>query len=116
MPELSPIQELNRREFHEYKLATSLPEVLLIYGHPRMYAAQEPVDRPSTLNFDSHKWAMERIWFTTPIRIHGLLHMEAPAQIFFMGYKCSNCNRIFLVPDIKDINELSDQMRHACHV
>lgn len=107
----------NQHQFSEYKFAASIPEILLIYGHPRIPAGVKPgIDISTTFDIDSHRWVMERIWFTTPTRISGLLHMAGPVQTFFMGYKCGKCDRIFLVPDIKDLNGLSDAMRHFCHV
>jgi hypothetical protein len=113
----NPVQKQSRREFAEFELAASLPKILLIYGTSRLPAGAMEVDlNTSTIDLDSHRWAMEKMWFFTPNRINGVLHYQGPAQLFFLGYKCSNCNRVFLVPDIKWSNELSDAMRHACHV
>lgn len=104
-------------EIDEHKLAASLPEILLIYGHPRMYAGADPIHglSPRDFDLDSHKWVMLQMFFSTPTRIHGLLHLESASQIFFIGYKCERCNRIYLVPDVKDSNEVANAMRHACH-
>ena len=104
------------RECNEFRLVSSLPEILLIYGHPRMYAGAEPLVRDlSTLDLDSHRWVMSQMFFSTPTRIHGLLHYQSPSQLFFLGYKCGKCDQVYLVPEVKDTNELANAMRHACH-
>ena len=113
----SHVQEQSRREFAEFELAASLPEILFVYGTPRLPAGAMEVDlNTSTFDLDAHRRAMEKIWFFTPNRVNGVLHYQGPARLFFLGYKCSDCNRVFLVPDIKSSNELFDAMRHACHV
>jgi hypothetical protein len=113
--EIESVRSHNKRDFDEYKIAASLPDILLIYGTPRMYAGALPLTNLSTVDLDANRWVMQRFWFTTPTRIHGLLHFQSPAQLFFVGYKCDCCDRIFLVPAIKDSNELANAMRHACH-
>lgn len=108
-----------QREFDEYKLTSELPEVLLVYVHPHIGGAMDLSNGFSSLKptgIDTERWVMSPVWFTTPNVIHGLLHRKGPNQIFFMGYKCERCNHIFLVPEIKSVDELGEKMRHGCHV
>jgi hypothetical protein len=115
--EIDLIREQTRRDFSELTLAMSLPEILFIYAEPHVLAGAAKADLTvGAFNLDEHRYAMSKMWFYTPNRVHGLLHYQGPVQLFFLGYLCTKCGRVFLVPDIKSIDDLSDKMRHACHV
>ena len=84
MSETDLIHDQNRREFDECKLASSLPDVLVIYGNPKLPTSAIGPDPAvfTTVDIDSNRWVMERIWFVTPTRIHGLLHLQTLTQLF----------------------------------
>jgi hypothetical protein len=61
------------------------------------------------------RMVMKQIFYTTPKRIHGLIHYEGPTQLFFVGYECALCSEIFLVPDsVNSMRSLTDAMEHGC--
>ena len=124
--EVESILSHKRREFAEFELAASLPEILLIYAasRPLPIGAVEVGLDTRTFDLDAHRCVMSKMWFYTPNRVHGMLHYHSlqnkindkrPMQLYFLGYLCSKCNQIFLVPDIKSSEELPDKMRHSCH-
>jgi len=72
---------------------------------------------------------MASVWYHSPYRIHGvwcltkgpvLLPDKSPdtlagAKHFFVGYRCTECNEVFLVPDtVDDFNKLHEAMQHKC--
>lgn len=72
---------------------------------------------------------MASVWYHSPYRIHGvwcltkgpvLLPDKSPdtfteAKHYFVGYRCTECNEVFLVPDtVKGLGEVHEAMRHKC--
>ena len=86
----------------------------LVGGAP---AATKSVDF-STVDFDTvYSVVMMCVWFTTPKRIHGLWQYEGANsnQLFFAGYECNECHKIFLVPDsVNDERTLHESLQHKC--
>lgn len=103
-------------DFSQQKFAGSLPGILILYQDypPVPGGAINPgFDLLTTIT--DNRIALQILYFTTPDRIHGLLHYESPSQLFFMGYKCGQCNKVFLVPDsVHDETTLAQSMRHGC--
>jgi hypothetical protein len=102
--------------FEKWKFAGSLPAMLVL-----------PCDYPPipcgalAAEFDTFKVEpdrrilMKQVWYTTPKRIHGLLHYDGPTQLFFVGYECGECAEVFLVPDtVENETGLVKTLRHKC--
>jgi len=107
---------MSKSEFDKRKFAGSLSAVLVIHASlpPLPVGAAGPgFDVRSTVAGD--RIVLQLVFYTSPTRIHGLLHYEGPNQLFFMGYECGQCHQIFLVPDsVHDETSLHEAMRHAC--
>jgi hypothetical protein len=105
-----------KSEFDKWKFAKDLPPVLLINvpHYPLAGASQSGFDINAVF-FNDDRILMRQVFYSTPKRIHGLLHYDGTAQLFFMGYECQMCNEIFLVPDeVHDIYTLAEAMKHGC--
>lgn len=115
--EIKSSSEQNSADFAEYKLAVSLPDRLIIYGTPKIpYGAAVPGFDISTVDIDSNRWLMEKMFFSTHTRIYDVLHLQTVTQLFFIGYKCGKCQRVFLVPEkVQDDSDVANSVRHACH-
>jgi hypothetical protein len=69
----------------------------------------------SAIDFTDDRFLMQRVFYTTPDRIHGLLHYEGSNQLFFIGYKCGLCNKVYLLPDsVEDEAGVHQSLRHVC--
>src|ERR1700728_148998 len=55
---------------------------------------------------------MRRLLFVAPSQIHGILCHDDGAQVFYVGFECSTCKEIFLVPDVADRTEFFSAMKH----
>jgi hypothetical protein len=99
----------------KWKFAGSLPPVLIMStGHYPLAGGAEPGFDISKMQLDD-RILMKQVFYTTPKRIHGLLHYESPTQLFFVGYDCVLCGEVFLVPDsVNNIRSLTDAMEHGC--
>lgn len=108
---------MTKPNFDKWKFAGSLPQNLVMrqdYSSLLVGAIATGMDINSVDPFDN-RFLMQQIVYITPDRVHGLLHYESPSQIFFMGYKCSRCEQVFLVPDsVSDEFTLVQSMRHHC--
>lgn len=104
-----------KTDFTKNKFAGSLPGILILYKDPSIPGgAIDPNFYPATTIVDN-RIPLQQVFYTTPDRIHGLLHYESPSQLFFMGYKCGQCNEVFLVLDsVHDETGLVQAMRHGC--
>jgi hypothetical protein len=103
-------------DFKTNQFAGSLPGVLILHQDypPILRGAVSPGFDPTTTITDN-RIPLQQVFYTTPDHIHGLLHYESPSQLFFMGYKCGQCEEVFLVPDsVHDETELAQAMRHGC--
>jgi hypothetical protein len=74
-----------------------------------------------TIHDDTY-FTMELLRFSTPKRISGILHAEIPKigevgfDLLFLGYHCSECDQIFLVPDaVTNESDLHVTMQHRCN-
>ena len=107
---------MSKSEFDNQKFARSLPEIFVVHAplpHLPVGAVSPDFDARSTIA--DHRVFLKLVFYTTPNRIHGFLHHEGPNQLFFMGYECGRCHRVFLVPDsVHDETSLHEAMRHAC--
>ena len=107
---------MSKAEFEKWKFASSLPEVLiLVRDYPSLpVGAIEPgMDIASAI--PDQRIPLRLVFYTTPKRIHGLLHYDGTNQLFFMGYECGACGEVFLVPaDVKDETGLAAALRHGC--
>ena len=102
-----------RTEFEKWKLAGSLPSVIILQRDypPLPLGAISPM----ATSIPVTRIMMKLIFFTTPKRVHGLLHYEGLAQLCFMGYECSSCDQVFLVPaEVGSEGELAKSLRHSC--
>ncbi len=72
---------------------------------------------------------MAAVWYHSPYRIHNIWCLKRKAMLlpdkspdtyaealyYFVGYRCTECNEVFLVPDtVKDLGEVYEAMRHKC--
>lgn len=102
-------------EFRKWKFAGSLPQILVMYSAPSipMGAFQPDFDTLKVQTDD--RFVMGQVLYTTPKRIHGLLHYDAPNKLFFIGYECGKCEQVFLVPDSVDSEDkLQGSLQHGC--
>ncbi len=109
------MESKTQSEFEKWRSAGSLPAILVlnISHHPVTYGAAPGFDINAVQ--PDERILMKQLWFTTPKRIHGLLHYDGPNQLLFLGYECSICGEVFLVPDeVTDMYSLGDAMRHGC--
>lgn len=107
---------MSKAEFEKWKFAGSLPPILVLYGdhYPLAGGAQPSGFDIGTVVVDD-RILMKQVFYTTPKRIHGLLHYEGPVQLFFVGYECPMCNEVFLVPEeVADTRTLGEAMKHGC--
>ena len=99
------------------KTAVGQPGTLVVlspYSLLPMGAALSP-GFDISLVIPDHRILMHQVRYTTPKRIHGLLHGYAPPQLMFVGYECGVCHEVFLVPDsVTNTSELGVAMRHGC--
>jgi hypothetical protein len=69
--------------------------------------------------------AMDRVLYSTFHHVHGLLrwertvehpnHVEPQVYKYFFGYRCCECNEVYLVPDwVADETDLGRAMKHDC--
>jgi hypothetical protein len=101
--------------FEKWKFAGSLPQILVMYSAPSipMGAFQPDFDTLKVQTDD--RFVMRQVLYTTPKRIHGLLHYDASNQLFFIGYECGKCEQVFLVPDSVDSEDkLQRSLQHGC--
>lgn len=107
---------MSKAEFSKQKFASSLPEVLILERDypPLPVGAIDPgMDIASAI--PDQRILLRLIFYTTPKRIHGLLHYDGTNQLFFMGYECGECGEVFLVPDsVEDEAGLAKALRHGC--
>ena len=104
-----------KSEFDTWKFARDLPPVLVLNldHHFLAYGAEPGFEIDKVIVDD--RILMLQVFYTTPDRIHGLLHYEGPTQMHFMGYKCGVCSEVFLVPvEVTDMYSLAQAMRHGC--
>jgi hypothetical protein len=64
---------------------------------------------------------MVRINYTSPNRIHGLFSIPTKLpgleeRFLFFGYRCDECQQIFLVPESDTLQSVHDALRHKCEV
>jgi len=105
---------MSKAKFDKQTFVGSLPPVLTL--------AADPPPLPCGAAFPGTEFAiidrriiLKQVWYTTPKRIHGLLHYDGPTQLFFVGYECGQCGEVFLVPDtVTDEASLARAMRHDC--
>ncbi len=58
---------------------------------------------------------MTCVWYTSPNRIHGYFYLEKNGVGYFVGYKCNECQEVFLVPDtVEENGEFHNAMQHKC--
>ncbi len=99
--------------------------IKVLMDYPVPYGAMAP---GADFGVDS-KWhcavGMERVLYPTFHHVHGLLryehHYESPDHVepqvakYFFGYRCCECNEVYLVPDwVADESDLFRAMRHDC--
>src|ERR1700678_4389603 len=88
-------------DFERHKFVSKMPPLIRINVNLR------PIGGAGAINPDydvlhvqlEDAVLMMQQFFTTGKRIHGILHYEGLTQLFFMGYECNACHKIFLVPD-----------------
>ena len=109
------VEPKQKSDFEKWKFAGSLPPVLILSaGHYPLASGAEPGFNMSAAQPDD-RILMKQVFYTTPKRIHGLLHYESPTQLFFVGYDCGVCNEVFLVPEsVNNMCSLADAMEHGC--
>jgi hypothetical protein len=105
---------MTQSSFEKLRFANSLPARLALPIVPpggAVFPDNFDVGRTSVVC----KILLCQVWYTTPKRIHGLLHYDGPSQLFFVGYECGKCGEVFLVPDtVEDERLLVFAMRHGC--
>jgi hypothetical protein len=105
---------MSKAKFDKQTFVGSLPPVLTL--------AADPPPLPCGAAFPGTEFAiidrriiLKQVRYTTPKRIHGLLHYDGPTQLFFVGYECGQCGEVFLVPDtVTDYAILARSMYHGC--
>ena len=108
-----------KSDFEKWKFAGSihLPPILILsalFVTTLWRAGTAPGFDISAVRLDD-RILMKQVLYTTPKRIHGLLHYESLTQLFFVGYDCGVCNEVFLVPDsVNNMRSLADAMGHGC--
>lgn len=107
---------MTKSDFQKHQFVAALGEhiILPVDIDPVKYAGSMlPPDA-----FDMHiddRIIMPLVFFKTGKHIHGVMHYESPAQLFFIGYQCGKCDEIFLVPNsVTDHTTLAAAMRHKC--
>lgn len=109
------METMPRSDFEKWKFVGSLPSVLAIHVERYPLAGAEAPDFSMSAVIYDDRILMRQVFYTTPKRIHGLLHYNTPTQLLFMGYECSLCGEVFLVPDsVNDVYTLGESMRHGC--
>jgi hypothetical protein len=106
-----------KSQFEKWKFAGSLPAVLVLCRDypPLPCGAAAPGYDVTQVDLTDHRILLRQIGFITPKLIHGLLHYDSLNQLFFFGYECQECNRIFLVPDsVESEVGLARALRHKC--
>jgi hypothetical protein len=107
---------MTKAYFDQQTFAGALPTVFVVQPDfpPTPTGAATPgFDVGAGIRDD--RFLMKLLHFITPKRVHGLLHYDGVNQLFFMGYECQRCNRIFLVPDnVAGQDELPQALRHSC--
>jgi hypothetical protein len=105
---------MSKSDFAKHQLAGSLPATLFLAADlSPLPCGTGLFDTTQVLDF--RRVIFLQVWYTTPKRIHGLLHYDSPAQLFFFGYECQSCNEVFLVPDtVTDETSLARALRHGC--
>jgi hypothetical protein len=99
--------------FEKGKFASSLPTTLVLAADIPLLGGAVGFDFSQTI--PDRRIHMHQVWYTTPKRIHGLLHYDGLHQLFFVGYECGQCGKIFLVPDtVEDVPGLVQALRHGC--
>ena len=97
------------------KFAGSLPAALVLAADISLPYGAVAMGFDISQVIPDRRIIMHQFWFSTPKRIHGLLHYDGPRQLFFVGYECSQCGEIFLVPDmVEDEARLALELRHGC--
>jgi hypothetical protein len=108
---------MTKSDFQKHQFAGNLPPVIVLSSDPPQIPCGATVTEfdPNT-PIPDRRILMSQVWYITPKRIHGLLHYESPTQLFFVGYECGNCRRVFLVPDSvrQDDTALAVALRHGC--
>ena len=100
-------------DFAKWKFAGSLPATLVLAADIHLLGGAVGFDINQAI--PDRRILMHQVWYTTPKRIHGLLHYDGPYQLFFVGYECGRCGKIFLVPDtVGDEPGLVQALRHGC--
>ena len=99
--------------------------IKVLCDYPIPYGAMAP---GTDFGVDS-KWncavGMEFVLYSTFHHVHGLLryehHYESPNHVepqvakYFFGYRCCECNEVYLVPDwVADESDLGRAMKHGC--
>lgn len=104
---------MSQTDFARWEFASSLPTTLVLAADIPLLGGAVGFDFSQTI--PDRRIHMRQVWYTTPKRIHGLLHYDGPHQLFFVGYECGRCGEIFLVPDtVKDEAGLAGALRHGC--
>ena len=107
---------MTQQTFDRWKFAGSLPAILVLHRDlsiPYGGAASPGFDIDAVQT--DERMLMQQVLYTTHDRVHGLLHYEGPTPLFLIGYKCSKCGQVFLVPaTVGDEKELVDSLRHWC--
>lgn len=93
----------------DFPVAINMPRSLKLRGgaiHSGDDISQIRIESPIT---------MVAVWYHSPHRIHGILDLDKNGIHYFVGYKCTECNEVFLVLDtVKEFNDLSAAMQHKC--
>ena len=108
---------MTKSDFDKWKFAGSLPPILVLHQNwPPLYAGgASPGFDINTVDLTDRRIILKQVWYTTPKRIHGLLHYDGPTQLFFVGYECGQCGEVSLVPDsVNNETELCRALRHKC--
>ena len=104
---------MSKVDFAKWKFAGSLPTTLVLAADIPLLGGAVGFDFDRVI--PDRRIHMRQVWFTTPRLVHGLLHYDGPHQLFFVGYECGRCGKIFLVPDtVGDEPGLVQALRHGC--
>src|SRR5579863_7642789 len=99
--------------FQKFKFAGSLPTVIVCRRDFSPVLAGGAVEFDTSQSIDDDRFLMQQVFYTTPDRIHGVLHYAGPNQLFFIGYKCGLCSKVYLLPDsVKDETSVHQALRH----
>ena len=108
---------MTKADFFKWQFAGSLPTVIVARQDFALIpcGGLDPGFDISQVHIDGERVILRLMHFITPKWIHGLLHYDGPHQMFFMGYECGKCDRVFLVPDtVTSEADIHKAVRHSC--